>query len=516
MQSHLEILLNKLKNKKVAFLGLARTNLPLIKLLSKYKKDYGIALIALDKFKNSNDPNVKEILRLGISLRLGPNCLRKLDMDIIFRSPGVYFNSTELNLAKQKGIEVTSEIEEFFDIHPCKIIAVTGSDGKTTTTSIIGKILENSGYKVHLGGNIGNPILDKIEEIKNTDIAVLELSSFQLISMKKSPDVSVITNISPNHLNVHKDMEEYISAKKNIILNQGKDSIAVINFESEKKYHFSQFTKAKILFFGENLLVKNEPKKCSGSGLHNCTKSSISDIKLSRLENLTDKSNIFESKDYSFIDNGATVVNGRVQFITERKSKFIIEAKDIALKGSHNIENCLAAICAIYGLSSHGAIVKTLQEFKGVPHRMEFVGTYNGVTYINDSIATTPTRTIKGALSFIDEKVILIAGGYDKNVPFDDLGDKVLKKVKVLILMGNTAFKIRNAVFCSAKKRNSKEVPEIFFAKNMLEAVKIAKACSSKGDHVLLSPACASLDMYKDFEERGKTFIKNVLSINQK
>ncbi len=511
MQNHLKILLHKLQNKKVAFLGLARTNLPLIELLAKYKDNYNIKIIALDKFKNRNDLDVKKILNLGISLRLGLSCLNTLDMDIIFRTPGAYFNSDELKLARNKGVYITSEIEEFFNIHPCKIVAVTGSDGKTTTTSIISKILENSGYKVHLGGNIGNPILNRIDEIKSTDVAVLELSSFQLISMNKSPDVSVITNISPNHLNVHKSMEEYVSAKENIILNQNKESMAVINVESEKKYHFSKLTKAKVLFFGKNL-SKNSEKIFYGqkdSCIDDGAISINSKNQLKRFDN-------FENNVTSFVSNGATVVNGKIYFITDGKSKFIIDTKDIKLKGNHNIQNCLAAICATYGLSSLEAIIKTLMEFKSVPHRMEFVGTYNGVTYINDSIATTPTRTIKGALSFFDKKIILIAGGYDKCVPFNDLGNEILDKVKILILMGDTAFKIRDAVLCSAKTKKCKEIPRIFFSKNMQEAVDIARNHSVRGDKVLLSPACASFGMYKNFEERGKIFIASVLSANKR
>ena len=217
MKQHLKILLEKLKNKKVAFLGIARTNTPVIKLLLEYRNKYNIEILALDSVKNSKDAFIRDLISQGIECRLGDNYLEKLDMDIIFRTPGIYYGSKELEKAKNKNIEITSEIEEFIKLHPCKILAITGSDGKTTTTTLISKILMEEGHTVHLGGNIGNPLLQKIKDINDTDIAVIELSSFQLISMKKSPDIAILTNISPNHLDVHKSMDEYVKAKENIL-----------------------------------------------------------------------------------------------------------------------------------------------------------------------------------------------------------------------------------------------------------------------------------------------------------
>lgn len=482
MKSHLTKLLEKLKNKKVAFLGIARTNIPVIKLLLDYKNRYNIEILALDSIKTKEDNFIKYLINNGIECRLGKDYIKKLDMDIIFRSPGIYYSSEDLKKAKDKNIEITSEMEEFFKICPCKTLAVTGSDGKTTTTTIISKILKEEGYNVYLGGNIGEPLLHKIESIKVTDIAVLELSSFQLISMKNSPDIAVLTNISPNHLDVHKDMDEYVKAKENILKYQNKDSLAVLNTDTEKNYKLRNKCKGKVLFF------KNNDKKI-----------------------LIDKSLSSTSyKEIKFVQNGAIKENDNIYFIKDKIRDFIIKNEDIKLKGNHNTENILAAICATYNLVNKSSIVKVLSEFVGVPHRLEFVAEKEGVTYINDSIATTPTRTIKGALSLFSKKIILIAGGYDKNISFDLLGEKILEKVKLLILLGDTAKKIFIATKEAANNDSLGNYPEIIFTDNLESAVKTAKTFAANGDKVVLSPACASFDLYKDFQERGEHFKKLV------
>ena len=538
MLEHLKILLEKLKGKRVAFLGLARSNLPLINLFSKYKKKYHFNILALDNLKTKDDREIKKICDLGIEVRLGNNYLEKLDMDVIFRSPGVYFFSKDLNEAKKRNIKITSEVEEFFYIKPCKIIAITGSDGKTTTTTVISKILENSGFRVHLGGNIGNPLLDKVGSIEKDDIAVVELSSFQLISMKSSPDIAVFTNISPNHLDVHKDMREYIEAKKNILIHQKKESLAVLNTETDLEYNLSDCCKGKVLYFSLCDLSKKDDRSNNFSSSFEKA-NSLGDLNKSpKYEFLDIISHLKKSNEYIFkklnplkkeeiddlfkkvinkkIDfsggkkfcntNGAVDFLGNIYFLKNGKPKFIIKSEDIKLKGRHNIKNCLAAICATYNLVSLEAIVKTLREFNGVEHRVEIIGTKNGVTYINDSIATTPTRTIKGALSLFREKIILIAGGYDKNIPFKELAKKIIEKVKVLVLMGKTAKKISSEVESLLLEKNTKNNLKIFFAKNMEEAVKTAKENATEGDKIVLSPACASFGLYKNFEERGNHF----------
>ena len=430
MKSHLTKLLEKLKNKKVAFLGIARTNIPVIKLLLDYKNSYNIEILALDSIKTKEDNFIKYLINKGVECRLGKDYLKKLDMDIIFRSPGIYYSSEDLKKAKERNIEITSEMEEFFI----------------------------------------------------TDIAVLELSSFQLISMKNSPDIAVLTNISPNHLDVHKDMDEYVKAKENILKYQNKDSLAVLNTDTEKNYKLRNKCKGKVLFFENN------------------------DEKF-----LIDKSLSSTSyEEINFVQNGAVKENDNIYFVKDKTRNFIIKNEDIKLKGNHNTENILAAICATYNLVDKSSIVKVLSEFVGVPHRLEFVAEKEGVTYINDSIATTPTRTIKGALSLFNKKIILIAGGYDKNISFDLLGEKILEKVKLLILLGDTAKKIFIATKEAANNDSLGNYPEIIFTDNLESAVKTAKTFAANGDKVVLSPACASFDLYKDFQERGEHFKKLV------
>ena len=518
MLKHLKILLEKFRGKKVAFLGLSRSNLPLVYLFSKHSREYGIKILALDHKKNEEDSEIKKLRAMGLEIRLGKDCLEKLDMDVIFRSPGIYFFSKDLEKAKKENILLTSETEEFFCIHPCKIFAITGSDGKTTTTTLISKILKNAGFSVILGGNIGNPLLDKIKSIKETDIAVVELSSFQLISMKNSPDVAVFTNISPNHLDVHRNMEEYINAKKNILNYQKKESLAVLNTKTDQKYNLSSCCKGKILYFGAYDCSEGSCYLGETNCLKNKSEKNLSALKREGLKELfkkvTEENINFHSKkgiDVFLKDkfnnfNGAFNFLGNIYFFDDDNIKYIIKIKDIKLQGKHNVENCLASICATYNLVPLEAIVKTLKEFSGVEHRIELVCKKNGVTYVNDSIATTPTRTIKGALSLFNEKIILISGGHDKNVSFKELAENIIEKVKVLILIGETAKKISSEVESLLSEKKNNINVKIFFAKSMEKAVEIANQNAVAGDVVLLSPACSSFGLYKNFEERGKHF----------
>lgn len=478
MKYHLEFLLEKLKNKKVAFLGVARANLPLIKLLIKHQNSYNIKLLALDKSKTNKDEDLRYLAKQEVECRLGEDYLKKPDMDVIFRSPGVYYNSRELEeVKKHSDIEITSEVEEFFKIHPCKIIAITGSDGKTTTTTLISKILKENGYRVHLGGNIGIPLLHTLEDIKPEDFAVVELSSFQLISMQNSPDIAVLTNISPNHLDIHKNMNEYVSAKENILIHQKENSLAVLNKKTDEKYNLRNLCKGKVLFFSTNI------------------------------KEFSSEINPFGSK-AGDLPGGAIEIDGKIYFVNNNVKDFIVERGNIKLKGQHNTENILAAICATYNLVDKNAIISALVKFTGVQHRLEFVAEKNGVTYINDSIATTPTRTIKGALSVFNKKIILIAGGYDKNLSFDELGLEIINKVKLLILVGQTSEKIANSVKKATKDSNSSPgtAPRVVFVDSLESAVNAAKIGSEPGDVVVLSPACASFGLFKNFEERGNKF----------
>lgn len=458
--------INEIQNKKIMFCGIGKSNIPFINMLAKQ----GIAVTAYDS-KSSDKINInitKELSQSGlISMRLGDESVWGEKWDIIVRTPGMSYLNPKLQKSKAAGSAVTSEMEIFFDLCPCPIIGITGSDGKTTVTSIIGQMLKNSGFNVHIGGNIGKPLLPEIKHIQKSDIAVTELSSFQLASMRKSPDIAVITNISPNHLDVHKDMHEYIEAKKQIIYHQNAFSKAILNYDNTETRRIAEFVRGKVIFF-------------------------------SRKEKLS---------------NGVWINSKNEIIISEnKKDTTIMNISDIKIPGNHNIENYLAAIACVYGMVSAGNILETAQNFGGVPHRIEFVRNLNGVSYYNDSIASSPTRTICGTLSLFKENIILIAGGYDKNIPFDELAEQILQKVSVLILLGATSQKIEKAILNSKNYNPQKLV--ILKASSMQSAVTQAKNIAKSGDKIILSPACASFDLYENFEKRGDCFKNIVNSLN--
>lgn len=454
MNSKLEAFYEFIKGKNIAMLGIGRSNTPLAKTFAAK----GANVTAHDKrSRNKLGAVADELEKAGVKLCLGDGYLDNLDVDIIFRTPGIKYNLPELEAARKAGVAITSEIEEFFDLCPCRIIAVTGSDGKTTTTTVISEMLKKQGITVHLGGNIGRPLLPIIESIGPDDAAVVELSSFQLISMRKSPDIAVITNVSPNHLDVHKDMAEYIGAKKNIILHQNAFGRAVLNLDNDITREMQDETR------GECLMFSHKEKVAFGSFLE-----------------------------------------GRKLCFADRTGKHeVMTIDDIFIKGMYNVENYLAAISALWGIVSPENMREVARTFKGVEHRREFIRNLNGVEYYNDSIATTPTRTIAGLEAF-DRKVILIAGGYDKHIPFDVMGPAVVKKVKIIILLGVTANKIEVSVKKAPLYKEGN--PVIIHVNSLEEAVNTARRVAKSGDIVTLSPACASFDMFKDFETRGEIF----------
>lgn len=445
MNKKLEEFKKYIKGKHVLLLGVGVSNKPLIKMLLSY----GAKVTACDKNQAATGGFFEE-MKMGASFVLGENYLDNLDADIIFKTPGIREDIPQLVEAKRQGTIVTNEMEVFFEVCPCKIIAVTGSDGKTTTTTLIHNILTKSGKCCHLGGNIGKPLLPEIENINEEDIAVVELSSFQLMSMKQSPDIAVITNITPNHLDVHKSMEEYIEAKKNIFRFQKEDNLLVLNKKNDITASFEGEAPSKTVFFG------GEDSEISLKG--------------------------------NFIYYG---------------SDPILDINDILIPGSHNVENFMAAIGAVYGIADKDSIYDVAKNFKGVEHRIEFVKEIDGVRFYNDSIASSPTRARAGLHAF-DKKVILIAGGYDKKIPFDDFGVDIKERVKRLYLIGDTAPKIKEAVLkaCGGQRL----IPIITQYTTMEAVVKEAYMSAQAGDIVLLSPACASFDCYKNFEERGKKF----------
>ena len=444
----------QISSKKIAMCGIGISNTPLIEnFLSK-----GARVIACDRrTREQIGPLCEHLESLGAELKLGENYLDNLEVDIIFRTPGMSFNLPELKEARKRGIAVTSEMEVFFDLCPTKIFAVTGSDGKTTTTTLIAKMLESEGYKVHVGGNIGEPLLPRIEQIGPDDYVVVELSSFQLISMRKSPDIAVVTNVAPNHLDVHKDMDEYVEAKKNILLHQGAFSRTVLNYDNDITLGFRDDVRGQSLSFSMHHPIKN------GAWLGS---------------------------------------DGYLNMSYRGISAPIMHRDDITILGDHNVENYLAAISAVWGYVGADTIRRVAKEFGGVEHRIEFVREVNGVKYYNDSIASSPTRTIAGLKAF-DKKVILIAGGYDKQIPFEPMAPYVIDKVKLLLLSGPTAKKIEQAVTAHEGYNGT---PEIVHVKDIAEAVAIANDRADEGDVVTLSPACASFDAFPNFAARGNYF----------
>ena len=449
---------DQLQGKRIAVLGIGVSNRPLIRMLL----DRGLTVLACDKTPREKlDEEVLDLERMGATLHVGEGYLDGVQADIVFRTPGMHPEIPALQQLRASGAVVTSEMEAFFTVCPCKIIAVTGSDGKTTTTTLISEILKHAGYTVWLGGNIGTPLLPRAEEMKPEDIAVVELSSFQLMGMTQSADIAVVTNLAPNHLDVHKDMAEYIAAKENVYLHQSKTGKLVVNMDNEITNAFAAKAPGTVEKFS----------------------------RLGRPENGV------------WLENGIIYRNGRE----------IMPAADIKIPGVHNIENYMAAACATEGLVSDADVDAVARSFGGVEHRIELVRELDGVKYYNDSIASSPSRTIAGLHSF-DQKLILIAGGYDKHIPFDVLGPEVCRHVKTLVLCGATADKIRQAVVSAPEYCEGE--PQIVQAQNLREAVELARSAAKPGDIITLSPACAAFDQFKNFMVRGKTYKEIVNSLS--
>ena len=437
------------KYKNITVVGIGISNLPLIKFLV----ENGAVVTACDK-KTVDElgDSGKELLSLGVKLNCGEGYLDNLSGDIIFKTPGMRFDLPQLQMARENGSIITSEMEVFFEVCPAKIIAITGSDGKTTTTTLVHKILTESGHKCHLGGNIGNPLLCNTEEIAPDDLVVLELSSFQLHTMKKSADVSAITNITPNHLDMHKSYEEYIEAKRNIYLHAGKDSVLVVNKENDKSFKCKESANGQVRVFGYD---KECDVYCDGESI------------------------------YAF-------------------GKKILDKKDIKIPGEHNVQNYMTAIAVTYPLYSEDAVKKVAQTFGGVAHRIEFVRELDGVKYYNSSIDSSPNRTINTLKVF--DKVILITGGKDKGIPYDEIGESLATKTKHIILIGKTGPIIKEALDKYSEKTGiGKDIPTEFCT-TYEEAVNAARSAAKEGDIVLLSNASTSFDMFKNFEERGNLF----------
>lgn len=442
---------SSLKDKHIAVLGLGVSNRPLVRLLL----EFGCRVTGCDRTPREKlDEEVLELEKLGATLSVGEGYLDNVEADVLFRTPGMHPGNPAIQALRQRGAKVTSEMEVFFEVCPCSLIAVTGSDGKTTTTTLVSKMLKASGKTVWLGGNIGTPLLPKCRQMKKDDFAVVELSSFQLMDMERSPQRALITNLAPNHLDIHKDMQEYVDAKKNIFRFQGADGILVLNADNAITAQFR------------------------GNG----------------------ETRFFSRKERT---NCVWEENG----VIYRRGEKLLESKEILIPGTHNIENYMAAIALVEGLATDDAVRQVARTFGGVEHRIELVRVKDGVRFYNDSIASSPSRTIAGLRSF-PEKVILIAGGYDKHIPYDVLGPEICTHVKKLFLGGATGPKIREAVEDSPEYKPG--FPEIEDCADFTAAVYAAAKAAREGDVVLMSPASAAFDQFKNFMVRGEYYKKLV------
>ncbi len=452
MQTNYAQYFSSLRGKNILVMGLGVSNRPLVRMLLQY----GCTVTGCDKTPRQQlDEELLELERMGCKLKVGEDYLDGLSADLVFRTPGMHPNIPALQALREKGAEVTSEMDVFFRLCPCTILAVTGSDGKTTTTTLISEMLKASGKTVWLGGNIGTPLLPLIDRMRETDYAVVELSSFQLMDMHCSPHVAVVTNIAPNHLDVHKDMDEYIQAKVNLFRFQTKQDILIVNGDNPITAPFVGNGKTRYFSYANT------------------------------------------------VQNGTYLVGDMIY----RDGTPVLDKKQIAIPGEHNVENFMTAIAAVDGLVEDDTIRQVARTFGGVEHRIEFVREKDGVRFYNDSIASSPTRTIAGLKSF-SEKVILIAGGYDKKIPYDVLGPHICRHVKKLFLNGATAEQIRQAV------ENAPEYqighPEIVMCEDFTDAVHRAAAAAQPGDVVTMSPASAAFDQFKNFEYRGRYYKKLV------
>lgn len=442
--------------RKVAVIGLGVSNQPLLDYL--YEKKAQVTVFDDRTIDELSKEIVNKITLYGFEFSFGKNCLEKLKgFNIIFRSPSCLPTKPELQEEAERGAIVTTEIELLMEMCPCKIIGITGSDGKTTTTSLVNAILQKTGYTTYLGGNIGTPLFTKLPEIIPNDILVLELSSFQLMNMQISPNIAVITNITPNHLNIHKDYEEYIEAKKNIFKNQDENGILILNYDNDITRECAKQANGKVIYFS------NQTK----------------------------------------LNDGYIVDENVIKKCDEKVRTHLLNTDEVILRGNHNFQNIATALAATQSLVDVDTAIEAIKEFTPVEHRIEFVREINGVKWYNDSASSSPTRTLSGLNAF-KENVVLIAGGYDKNLDYEPLAKPILEKVSTLILIGQTAEKIFDVV--KEEAQNQDKHIDIYMCDSLEQTISLAKKYAKKGDVVLFSPASASFDMFKDFADRGHKF----------
>ncbi len=449
-----------LTSKKVAVIGLGVSNIPLIDYLHQKRAD---VTVFDDREESKIDSKIIEkIKEYDFKFFLGKDNLKKLNgYNLIFRSPSCLPSKKELVAEKERGAIVTTEIEQLMKMAPCKIIGITGSDGKTTTTTLTYEVLKDAGYNCYLGGNIGIPLFTKLGEMKPEDIIVLELSSFQLMGMTISPNISAITNITPNHLNVHKDYQEYIDSKKNIYKYQDESGILVLNADNEITSNCQNEANGKVILFSSEKKLKD----------------------------------------------GYIVDEGIIKECKDGLRRHLIDTKEIKLKGVHNYQNICTVLALTNTLVDTEKALETIKKFSGVHHRLELVRTIDGVEWYNDSASTTPTRGIS-ALNSFDKEIILIAGGADKNLDYTPIAKPIVEKVKSLILIGQTATKIYDAVKKELEVQDKKL--DIHMCETFKQSLDLAKRIAKPGQVVLFSPASTSFDMFKDMYDRGDKFKEEV------
>lgn len=458
---------DNLKGKKVAFVGMGVANVPCAEFMARL----GAEVYACDQ-RNKEYIGIEiceKLEKLGVKFSLGDSYLDILpDMDLVFRSHGILpFQNPWIGECIERGQKVTTEMEIFFKLCPAKIFAVTGSNGKTTTTTLIAKMLEKQGIKVYLGGNIGKALMPELETITENDIAVVELSSFQLLTMGNlvhSPDVAVVTNIECTHQDHHISLDEYVDAKRNILIYQNADCRTILNADCDysigsRVYHDMRF-----------------------------------DV----------RGRLFEFSIKHPVENGAYMKdNGDIVYRENDEETYVMNKNDIIIPGTHNIENYCTAISAVWGMVDVENIKSIAQTFGGVEHRIEFVREYNGIRYYNDSIATSPSRVISGLKAF-GKKIIVIMGGSDKGNDMSEMVPYILKYVKLLVLNGATAEKIYDTIISDENYKNSDiKIVKTDYLEN---ALNIAKEKAQSGDVVTLCPACPAFDQFKTFEYRGRKF----------
>lgn len=464
-----DIILDRIKRGKVAVLGFGVSNKP----LTEFLLNMGADITVHDKKDKREISESAELERRGVRFVTGEGYLDSIDADVVFRSPGIRPDNRAIADAVAGGAILTSEMELFLELTPASVIGVTGSDGKTTTTTLIYKIiaaeLEKSGRRVFVGGNIGTPLLDKASEMTDKDVAVLELSSFQLFTMRRSPSRAVITNVSPNHLDWHRDMSEYTEAKVGIF-KHGAERLS-INGANDICVEAAKGADVPVEVFSARL--------------------SLDELK---------QKNPTATAFYYLVGNMIC----RCAADGERE---LLDRRDILIPGDHNVENYMAAISATWGYVSLDSVALVAKSFCGVEHRLELVRELDGVRYYNSSIDSSPTRTA-AALSALSSKPIVICGGYDKNIPFAPLAKALCERAKAVVLTGATGEKIYQALL--DEPSFSPEKLTVKRERDFTKAVLLAKSMAKEGDIVLLSPACASFDAFANFAERGNYFKKIV------